>query len=94
MQADPRKPFELEVNDKGNKVYRFRDYEEYPFEVSPEYELEQVKGWGTYSIVCSGRNTLTGQLVAVKRIHKVFSDLGDARRILREIKILSRHGVT
>ncbi len=57
--------------------------------MDPEYDLENIKGWGTYSTVCAGQNNVTGQLVAIKRIHKVFTDLGDAKRILREIKILS-----
>ena len=58
--------------------------------MEPEYELDNIKGWGTYSIVCSGKNTITNQLVAIKRIHKVLDDLGDTRRILREIKILRK----
>ncbi len=60
--------------------------------MDPEYELENIKGWGTYSTVCAGHNSVTGQLVAIKRIHKVFYDLGDTKRILREIKILSKGG--
>jgi len=40
-----------------------------------------IKGWGTYGIVASG--SCNNQPVAVKRIHKVFDDLGDTKRILR-----------
>jgi hypothetical protein len=46
-----------------------------------------VKGWGTYGIVAEGRNTKTGKKVAIKRVHRVFNNLGDTKRILREIKI-------
>lgn len=90
----PRKAYVLETNAKGRKVYTFRNFEEFPFEVDEEYELDTIKGWGTYSTVCSGTNTTTGQLVAIKRVHKVFEDLGDTRRILREIKILSTVSLT
>jgi len=60
--------------------------------LDPEYDLDAIKGFGTYSMVCSGRNNITGQLVAIKRIHNLFDELGelgDTKRILREIKILS-----
>jgi mitogen-activated protein kinase 1/3 len=57
--------------------------------IDPEYDLDAIKGFGTYSMVCSGRNNVTNQLVAIKRIHNVFEELGDTKRILREIKILS-----
>jgi len=50
-----------------------------------------IKGWGTYGTVASG--TLNNQPVAVKRIHKVFNDLRDTKRILREIKILSKYHI-
>jgi serine/threonine protein kinase len=51
--------------------------------------LESIKGWGTYGLVAAGRNLVTGQPTAIKRISKVFDNLGDTKRILREIKILS-----
>jgi hypothetical protein len=51
--------------------------------IDPEYELEAIKGWGTYGIVASGRHLNTGQQIAIKRISKVFDNLGDTKRILR-----------
>ena len=51
--------------------------------IDPEYELEGIKGWGTYGLVASGRNVSTGQQIAIKRINRVFDNLGDTKRILR-----------
>ena len=66
---------------------------------------------GAYGVVCSGKNNLTNQFVAIKKvfwkifflplkndyfikkkkkkIKNAFLDLIDAKRILREIKLLS-----
>lgn len=41
-------------------------------------------------MVCSAEDTLTGRKVAIKRIANTFADLVDAKRIVREIKLL-RH---
>jgi serine/threonine protein kinase len=57
----------------------------------PFYHL--VAGDGSYGFVCSAEDTLAPperRQVAIKKIGDVFSDLVDAKRILREIKLL-RH---
>jgi mitogen-activated protein kinase 1/3 len=41
-------------------------------------------------VVCSAKNALTGEKVAIKKIGNAFDNLTDARRTLREIKLL-RH---
>lgn len=76
-------------DEQGRKIYTFAGFPAHPFKLDPEYELDAIKGWGTFGLVASGRNTITGQPVAVKRVNQVFDNLGDAKRILREIKILS-----
>lgn len=67
---------------------------DHPFLIDPEYELDAIKGWGTYGLVASGRNLITNQQVAIKRVSKLFDNLGDSKRILREIKILSNPSAT
>ncbi|KAK9664087.1 hypothetical protein RND81_14G018900 [Saponaria officinalis] len=47
-------------------------------------------GLGAFGIVCSVLNTETNERVAIKKIPHVFDHVLDAKRILREIKIL-RH---
>jgi serine/threonine protein kinase len=76
-------------DEQGRKVYTFAGFPAHPFRLDHEYEVDSIKGWGTFGLVASGRNTITGQPVAVKRVNQVFDNLGDAKRILREIKILS-----
>jgi len=73
----------------GKKIFVFKNFEAYPFVIEPEYSCTAIKGFGAYSIVSQGRNEVTNQPIAIKRIHKIFEDPGDAKRILREIKILS-----
>jgi hypothetical protein len=51
--------------------------------VNADYQLESIKGWGTYSLVAAGHSTITNQPMAVKRVNKIFDNLGDAKRILR-----------
>lgn len=47
-------------------------------------------GHGAYGVVCSALNKKTNQLVAIKKVPDAFSDLVDAKRIVREIKLLSK----
>jgi serine/threonine protein kinase len=48
------------------------------------------QGNGSYGFVCSALDTVTGRKIAIKKIKNTFDDLIDAKRILREIKLL-RH---
>ncbi|XP_028775824.1 mitogen-activated protein kinase 3 [Neltuma alba] len=61
------------------------------FEVSAKYRPPIMPiGRGAYGIVCSLLNTETNESVAVKKIANAFDNLMDAKRTLREIKLL-RH---
>jgi mitogen-activated protein kinase 1/3 len=54
------------------------------------YKLESVIGAGSYGIVLQGLDTHTGKPCAIKRVSpEIFKDTLLARRILREIKLLS-----
>lgn len=60
------------------------------FEVDTRYKLIKPIGHGAYGVVVSASDEITGEKVAIKKIPKAFDDLVDAKRILREIKLL-RH---
>ena len=49
-------------------------------------------GAGAYGLVCKATDTVTGEEVAIKKVRDVFTDLVDAKRILRELKLLMHLG--
>ncbi|KAK4780187.1 hypothetical protein SAY87_016293 [Trapa incisa] len=61
------------------------------FEVTAKYRPPITPiGRGAYGIVCSVLNSETNEMVAVKKIANAFDNYMDAKRTLREIKLL-RH---
>ncbi len=60
------------------------------FLIDEHYVPIKAIGKGAYGTVCSAKNTVTGEKVAIKKIQNAFENLTDARRSLREIKLL-RH---
>ena len=52
------------------------------------YKVQQEVGRGSYGTVFSALDTLTGEQVAIKKVHNVFENVSDATRILRELKLL------
>jgi len=58
----------------------------------PNYEITELLGCGVYGTVCKGRNRVTGQVVAIKRIYmaqdNMSSEPKECLRLLREITIL------
>ncbi|KAJ1459735.1 kinase-like domain-containing protein [Pelagophyceae sp. CCMP2097] len=63
------------------------------FYIDVRYRNLKPIGGGSYGVVCSADDTATGKKVAIKKIANVFSDLVDAKRILREIKLLRHFGL-
>jgi len=57
------------------------------FNIGERYEALKFLGAGAYGAVIKARDKKTNQLVAIKRLHKI-EDIIDAKRILREIRIL------
>ena len=55
-----------------------------------QYEIRNLIGTGSYGHVCEAYDKVNNRIVAIKKIHKVFEDLIDCKRILREIAILNR----
>mmetsp|Transcript_11727 Transcript_11727/g.25351 ORF Transcript_11727/g.25351 Transcript_11727/m.25351 type:complete len:399 (-) Transcript_11727:184-1380(-) len=60
------------------------------FECPDRYTLIKPIGQGAYGIVCSARDNLSGDKVAIKKISAIFDNLIDCKRTLREMKLL-RH---
>ena len=55
-----------------------------------KYIIESQIGIGSYGCVVKAKNSKTNQIVAIKRIPKLFDDLVDCKRILREIIFLRK----
>lgn len=60
------------------------------WKVPRRYEVRNLIGTGSYGHVCEAYDSENKRVVAIKKIHRVFEDLVDGKRILREIAILSR----
>ena len=60
------------------------------FEVDAKYAPIKPIGKGAYGVVCSARDVETNRKVAIKKIVNAFENVVDAKRTLREIKLL-RH---
>jgi mitogen-activated protein kinase 1/3 len=58
------------------------------FHLDTRYEFIKKIGHGAYGVVISAIDKVTNMKVAIKKIPKAFDDLIDAKRIVREIKLL------
>ena len=58
------------------------------FIVSKKYVFIKRLGQGAYGVVCACLDTSNNKKVAIKKIPNAFEDLVDAKRIVREIKLL------
>lgn len=58
------------------------------FELPERYSPIKAVGCGTFGVVISAIDNLTKQKVAIKKLSKSFESAEDARRLLREIKLL------
>ncbi|KAJ0407536.1 hypothetical protein P43SY_006854 [Pythium insidiosum] len=60
------------------------------FRIYTRYQLIRAIGHGAYGVVIAASDQVTGNSVAIKNIPKTFDDLVDAKRIVREIRLM-RH---
>lgn len=60
------------------------------FEVESKFSFIRPIGHGAYGVVISALNKSTNQKVAIKKITRAFDDPVDAKRILREIKLMKK----
>ncbi|XP_056626626.1 mitogen-activated protein kinase 7 [Triplophysa dalaica] len=58
------------------------------FDVGDEYDIIETIGTGAYGVVSSARRRDNGQQVAIKKIPNAFEVVTNAKRTLRELKIL------
>lgn len=58
------------------------------FELYEYYKPIRLVGSGAYAVVCEAIDERTKKRVAIKKNKHIFDDIRDARRILREIKLL------
>lgn len=71
----------------GTKIYTFSDQSS--VEVPARYKVGEVVGRGAYGIVCSAVDTESGEMLAIKKVPRLFSDPVDGKRVLREVKALN-----
>lgn len=69
----------------GKRGWRVRGID---FEVDARYSLLRVLGTGSYGVVVAAWDAVTGVVVAIKRVARIFDDVVEARRILREIRLM------
>eukprot|EP00760_Papus_ankaliazontas_P015234 PhM_4_TR16426/c0_g1_i1/m.36234/K14512/MPK6; mitogen-activated protein kinase 6 len=69
----------------GRKIYTVLGNS---IEVPPHYTVTKAVGYGSYGFVCAAVDTRTNSKVAIKKCQSIFKDMGDAKRILREIQLL------
>ncbi|CCD12918.1 unnamed protein product [Trypanosoma congolense IL3000] len=79
-------PKEIDTSSGGRRVYFVQGQ---TFEVSRSHRLMKFIGSGSYGSVCSAIDEDSGERIAIKRIPRVFSDLREGKRILREMDILT-----
>ncbi|KNC54411.1 CMGC/MAPK protein kinase [Thecamonas trahens ATCC 50062] len=59
-----------------------------PFVVNSNYKVVRALGSGAFGVVCEAVDLRSGSSVAIKRIGQVFRHLTDAKRCLREVRLL------
>lgn len=69
----------------GRKAYTVNGVN---FEVPTYVEVAKNIGFGAYGLVCSALDLRTNRKIAIKKCKSVFRDVGDGKRVLREVKIL------
>jgi hypothetical protein len=72
---------------KGKKRFVIQGFEVI---VDDRYEVTHMVGSGAYGVVWSAYDKVNKEEVAIKKIQTAFNRAIDAKRILREIKILSK----
>jgi mitogen-activated protein kinase 1/3 len=75
--------------DLGNGKHQYIVQPSSKFEVPKTYQITKALGYGAYGVVCAATNSANGHKYAIKKCQKVFKELEDGKRILREIKLLT-----
>lgn len=82
----------IKKQDKGEKIKKGKTHtftvSGTSFTVDERFEVIKQIGLGAYGVVISCLDKKTNSKVAIKKVPNAFEDLIDAKRILREIKLL------
>ena len=73
-------------NNERKTIYKFKSGEQ--FISYPYLTPQKIIGEGSYASVCSALDTRTKKKYAIKKNRNAFVNIGDAKRILREIKLM------
>lgn len=76
---------EFQCDTVGKRSFEIRGVR---FTVDEKYELLKLVGVGAYGVVVACEDRSNGERVALKKISGAFDDLTDAKRILREIRLM------
>ena len=62
------------------------------FPIGDDYMLIKLIGQGSYGTVARAKHIPSGTNVAIKKVPNVFNNVGDCKRLLREVYILRTMG--
>ena len=90
-KSDSYNLYSVKILKVYSEVYTVRAYPlSALFEVDARWRPVKPIGKGAYGVVCSARREGTEEVSAIKKVGSAFDNVVDAKRILREIKLL-RH---
>ena len=80
----------MSEDDEPLPTYSFHSFKagSHTFTVDARYSLIRLIGSGAYGVVISARDAIDNKNVAIKLVPRAFNDEIDAKRILREIKLM------
>jgi mitogen-activated protein kinase 1/3 len=70
-------------------MMKAKDKEDFDPEITKEFDILKPLGCGAFATVFKAVHKKTGTECAIKKVSGIFDDLGDCRRILREVELLS-----
>lgn len=78
--------------DKGKEIPKLNSLPKsfQDWDVGNNYEVVKQVGSGSYGYVVQAIQKSTGKKVAIKRLNKIFEDVIDCKRILREVTLLRK----
>jgi mitogen-activated protein kinase 1/3 len=80
----------MSEDEKPMQTYSFHSFKagNHTFTVDSRYSLIRLIGSGAYGVVISAKDSVENKNVAIKMVPRAFNDEIDAKRILREIKLM------
>ena len=88
LSGDDGSTIASEITTDSSYAFHTFEVDKHKFTVDKRYSMIRSIGSGAYGVVISAKDFASGTNVAIKMIPKAFHDEIDAKRILREIKLL------